>query len=205
MQGKHKIAAALVAIPFVYGAAVFTSTAIVHGYAAKAVDPIAARNVRVFATAPVLMGYHNTPLLADWGAQQRRISFNLLADNRMVDWSATAAFNNKGRQYASLIASYNISLMPELELGARPALVVDEASGCLKLFPIASASQSASHAAKLLHAFATANRAPGTYAYIGEDADLTIMHFALPPGKTAADVCSFTQPPRRPISMKNMS
>jgi len=189
---KRSLAALLAAVPLAYGGAVALSTARLHGYAAQAVDPVASRNVRLFATAPSMLGYHEHPSLADWGAQQRRIAFNILADNRMIDWSAQAGFSNAVQRTAGLIASYNIGILPELDSKARPSLVVDGSSGCLKLHGAASAQHNAGTALQLLKAFAATHR-PGTYAFVGGGPALQIMEFALPPGKTAHELCTFTQ------------
>lgn len=186
--------AALIAAPVAYFAAMMGSTALIHRDANKSITPVAARNMQVFMSAPIFEDTRKGAKLDYWAEQQRRISFRLLADGVMADWSVSNTFNEGGKASAQLLARHNIALLPELDKKAKPSLTVDNNAGCLNLIPAAESISSMQHARGLLREFAAQGRKPGTYSYVGEDKDISIVHVPLPVGKTAQDLCTQVRP-----------
>lgn len=177
-----------------YAALVLGSTAMIHGYANRHIEPVAARNMDVYMNAPIFAEARAGKRMNLWAGQQRRISFRLLANNVITDFAVVNAFNGQGKAAAAQLERHNIALLPELDGKAKPGLTVDGAEGCINLAPTAEPLTSAQHASQLLAAFAKNGSKPGTYSFVGEDADISILHVPLPAGKTASHLCREVRP-----------
>lgn len=192
-----KITPAHIGVTLAFGgvAALIGSSGALQGAAHDQVKSVSARNMSVYMSAPIFAAQRESDKPGNWAEQQHKISFRLLDDGAMVDWwNLASALNVTGRRNYDLLEAGNIALLPELDPAAKPSLIVDGGSGCINLPPAATSSGNARYARGLLQAYEKAGKRAGTYAYVGEDADVTIMHVPLPASKTAAALCSEVRP-----------